>query len=62
MPQPTILEQGLATLHVCWIPIALLFAPVAYLLLSYWNSKKSKTAGMLSSLGAFIPFGKAIQF
>ncbi|KAJ8586496.1 hypothetical protein M405DRAFT_771597 [Rhizopogon salebrosus TDB-379] len=42
MPQPTILEQGLATLHVCWIPIALLFAPVAYLLLSHW--KKSKTA------------------
>jgi hypothetical protein len=60
MPQPMILEQGLATLHVCWIPIALLFAPVAYLLLSHW--KKSKTAGMLCSLGAFISFGKAIQF
>ncbi|OJA18065.1 hypothetical protein AZE42_05426 [Rhizopogon vesiculosus] len=40
---PTFSAQGLATLQIYWVPIALLFAPLPYLILSHWN--KSKTAG-----------------
>jgi hypothetical protein len=58
--QPTILAQGLATLQIYWIPIALLFAPVPYLLLSHW--KKSKTAGTLCSSMLSSLFGRQLNF
>jgi len=43
--EPTILEQGLATLQTFWIQIILFFVPLVYLTLLHWQ--KSTTAGTL---------------